>query len=224
MAADRRQSKKGQASGNKLLAVTATPLPSSLLHQTLTRSDERRTRMANPRDVNNLLHDLLLHDLHDKQIVNLDTTLRETLHPHYPHYPASSLVLAHPPPSRRRPPSRVRRLYGLPNSADFAAGRGGLLQVPDVSWSPCRRSHPAGGAPPRQPDCGSPCCLRAKSKRSASGASTFGATLTLNPYVHSRYGPATRGHPSRWRRRWVSERRFPSALPSKLRGAWLLPR
>jgi len=144
MAADRRQSKKGQASGNKLLAVTATPLPSSLLHQTLTRSDERRTGMANPRDVNNLLHDLLLHDLHDKQIVNLDTTLRETLHPHYPHYPASSLVLAHPPPSRRRPLSRGRRLYHLPSSADFAAGRGGPHQVPDVSWSPCRRSHRAG--------------------------------------------------------------------------------
>jgi len=88
MAADRRQSKKGQASGNKLLAVTATPLPSSLLHQTLTRSDERRTRMANPRDVNNLLH-----DLHDKQIVNLDTTLRATLHPRYP---ASSHLRAHP--------------------------------------------------------------------------------------------------------------------------------
>ena len=137
MAADRRQSKKGQASGNKLLAVTATPLPSSLLHQTLTRSDERRTRMANPRDVNNLL----LHDLHDKQIVNLDTTLRATLHPRYP---ASSHLRAHPPPSRRRPLSRGRRLYRLPSSADFAAGRGGLRQVPEVFWSPCRRSHPAG--------------------------------------------------------------------------------
>jgi len=44
MAADRRQSKKGQASGNKLLAVTATPLLSSLLHQTLTRSDESEER------------------------------------------------------------------------------------------------------------------------------------------------------------------------------------
>jgi hypothetical protein len=135
-------------------------------------------------------------------------------------YPASSLVRAHPPPSRRRPLSRVRRLCGLPCSADFAAGRGGLLQVPDVSWSPCRRSHPAGGAPPRQPDCGGPCCLRAKSKRSASGAPHFRGY----PCVHSRYGPVTRGHPSRWRRRWVSERRFPSALPSKLRGLWLVPR
>ena len=155
--------------------------------------------MANPRDVNNLL----LHDLHDKQIVNLDTTLRETLHPHYPHYPASSLELAHPPPSRRRPLSRGRRLYHLPSSADFAAGRGGPHQVPDVSWSPCRRSHRAGGAPPHQTACGSPSCLRAKSKRSASGASTFGATLTLNPYVHSRYGPVTRSPSFRWLGQWA---------------------
>jgi len=92
--------------------------------------------------------------------------------------------------------------------------------VPDVSSSPCRRSHPAGGAPPHQPACDDPCCLRAKSKRSASGASHFRGY----PCDHSRYGPVTRGHPSRWHCRWVSERRFPSALPSKLRGVWLLPR
>src|SRR5262247_774224 len=103
-------------------------------------------------------------------------------------YPASSLVRAHPSPFRRRPFSRVRRLYGLPSSADFAAGRGGLLQLPPVSWSPCCRSHPAGGAPPRQPACDAPCCLRAKSKRSASGAAHFRGY----PCVHSRYGPVTR--------------------------------
>ena len=62
------------------------------------------------------------------------------------HYPASSLPRAPPPPSRRQPLSRGHRLYGLPCSADFAAGRGGLLQwLLHVSWSPCRRSHPAGG-------------------------------------------------------------------------------
>jgi len=53
------------------------------------------------------------------------------------------------------------RLYGLPRSADFAAGRGGLLPWPDVSCAPCRRSHPAGGDSSRQPDCDDPCCLRA---------------------------------------------------------------
>jgi len=60
------------------------------------------------------------------------------------HYPASSLLRARPPPSRLRPTSRVRRLYGLPGSADFATGRGGFLQLLDMSWSPCCRSHPAG--------------------------------------------------------------------------------
>src|SRR3954449_9213520 len=59
-------------------------------------------------------------------------------------YPASTLLRAPPPPSRLRPTSRGRRLYGLPVSAAFAAGRGGLLQLLDVPLPPCRRSHPAG--------------------------------------------------------------------------------
>src|SRR5262249_12359242 len=42
------------------------------------------------------------------------------------HYPASSLLRAHPPPSRRRPLSREHRLYGLPCSVDFATGREGF--------------------------------------------------------------------------------------------------
>src|SRR3954451_12286875 len=58
-------------------------------------------------------------------------------------YPASTLLRAPPPPSRLRPTSRGRRLYGLPVSADFAAGQGGVLQVLDVALSPCRRPHPA---------------------------------------------------------------------------------
>ena len=40
------------------------------------------------------------------------------------------------------------RLYGLPCSADFSPGRGGLLQLLSASSSPCRRSHHAG-VPPR---------------------------------------------------------------------------
>src|SRR6516165_7074117 len=59
------------------------------------------------------------------------------------HYSASSLVRAHPPPSRLRPTSRGRRLYGLPCSGDFSSGRGGLLQLLSMSWSPCCRFHPA---------------------------------------------------------------------------------
>ena len=102
------------------------------------------------------------------------------------HYPASSLTRARPPPSRRQPISRGHRLYGLPCSADFAAGRGGLLQwLLHVSGSPCRRSHPAGGESPRQPDCDAPCCLRADRTRSASGAWRFRAlplrSLWLRP-------------------------------------------
>src|SRR5206468_283720 len=42
--------------------------------------------------------------------------------------------------------------------------------------------------------------------------------------VHLRCGPVTHSPPQRWLRRWASEHRSPSALPSELRGFWLLPR
>src|SRR3954463_7043601 len=61
-------------------------------------------------------------------------------------YPASTLLRAPPPPSRLRPTSRGRRLYGLPSSAASAAGRGGLLPLLDVPSSPPRRPPPAGAA------------------------------------------------------------------------------
>src|SRR5207247_10275159 len=59
------------------------------------------------------------------------------------HYPASALLRTHPSPSRLR---LISRWTGYPTylaSADFAAGRGGLLQLLSVSLSPCCRSHPA---------------------------------------------------------------------------------
>ena len=61
------------------------------------------------------------------------------------HYSASSLLRTQPPPSRLRPTSRCRRLYGLhlPCSGNFSPGRGGLLQLLSMSLSPCRRFHPA---------------------------------------------------------------------------------
>ena len=59
------------------------------------------------------------------------------------HCSASSLLRTQPPPSRLRPTSRFRRLYGLPCSDDFAPGRGGLLQLLGMSLSPCCRFHPA---------------------------------------------------------------------------------
>src|SRR6266702_1226411 len=58
------------------------------------------------------------------------------------HYSASSLLRTQPPPSRLRPTSRFRRLYGLPCSDAFAPGRGGLLQLLSMSLSPCCRFHP----------------------------------------------------------------------------------
>src|ERR1700686_5225065 len=56
---------------------------------------------------------------------------------------AQRTLRTQPPPSRLRPTSRFRRLYGLPCSDDFAPGRGGLLQLLCMSLSPCCRFHPA---------------------------------------------------------------------------------
>src|SRR6266581_9798673 len=90
------------------------------------------------------------------------------------HYPASSLLRTRPPPSRRQPISRGHRLYDRPASADFAAGRGGLLQLLDASVSPCCRSQPRRSGPPRNRPLG----LR-------------GLDLSGPPHVHLRYGPVT---------------------------------
>ena len=59
-------------------------------------------------------------------------------------YPASSLLRTQPPPSRLQTLSRCRRLYALPCSADFSAGRGRLLQLLGMPLSPCHPYHPAG--------------------------------------------------------------------------------
>src|SRR3954463_6005355 len=106
-------------------------------------------------------------------------------------YPASSLLRAPPPPSRLRPTSRVRRLYGLPCLRRFRGGarraspvaRRALVAVPSL---PPRRS-----VRPRQPRCDGPCCLRLPVAGSASGAAQFRGHLC----VHSRYGPVTRRPP-----------------------------
>src|SRR5437879_3399361 len=124
-------------------------------------------------------------------------------------------LLATPGPSATLSPSAD--FPGAPvirptSSTDFAVRRGGLLQLLDASWSPCCRSQSRRSTPPRQPDCGSPCCLRGVLVRSASGADLSGPTR-----VHLRYGPVTRSPSSRWLRRWASESRSPSTLPSKLR-------
>src|SRR6516162_2986841 len=134
-------------------------------------------------------------------------------------YSASPLLPAPPPPSRLRPTSRGHRLYGLPGSVAFAAGRGGLLQLLDVPWSPCRRSHPAG-ASRRVSRCDGSCCLRPTVGGSASGASHFRG----HHCVHLRYGPVTR-RPSRgWPCRWASGQSV-SLLPAiQATGVPLFPR
>ena len=53
------------------------------------------------------------------------------------HYSGSPLLRTPPPPSRRQPLSRLRRLYDLPCSTDFAVGRGRLLQLLGLPLSPC---------------------------------------------------------------------------------------
>src|SRR2546425_10269464 len=58
-------------------------------------------------------------------------------------YPASSLLQAHPSPSRLRPAFRRQQLTDLPCSADFSAGRGGLFPLLRGSFPPGPRYHPA---------------------------------------------------------------------------------
>ncbi len=100
---------------------------------------------------------------------------------------------------------------------------GGTRRASPVAWHvlatvpslPPRRSEPSP-----QPACGASCCLRPTVGGSASGASHFRGHLC----VHFRYGPVTRSPSRGWLYRWASDTRFPSYLPSKLQGLWLLPR
>ena len=59
------------------------------------------------------------------------------------HYAASQLLFAPPPPSRLPPFSWFGQLYGFLAPPSFLAGRGGLLQLLDMSLSPCCPYHPA---------------------------------------------------------------------------------
>ena len=104
------------------------------------------------------------------------------------HYPVSSLLRTPPPPSRLQPISRGYRLYDLPCSADFAAGRGGLLQLRDTSLSPCCHCHPVGGTDRLSQGAVRPAAFAPSVAGSASEASHCRGHLC----VHSRCGPATR--------------------------------
>src|ERR1017187_6385872 len=59
--------------------------------------------------------------------------------------------------------------YTVPCSADFATGRGWLLQLLSASLPSCCRCNPAGVDSPLQPVCDDPCCLRSMKKSSTSG-------------------------------------------------------
>lgn len=72
-------------------------------------------------------------------------------------------------------------------SADFSTARGGLLQLLDVSLSPCCRYHPAQVSRRIVQNFDDPCCLRPAIVGSALGSSNFRGHLC----VQSRYGPAT---------------------------------
>src|SRR2546425_2064111 len=66
-------------------------------------------------------------------------------------YPASSLLQAHPSPSRLRPAFRRQQLTGLPCSADFSAGGGGVFLLAVASLPPIPRYPPAALFRPPNP-------------------------------------------------------------------------
>ena len=89
------------------------------------------------------------------------------------------------------------------------------------SARPCHRA--VATTPPEWPveaRGGRACSLRPQLAGSASGTCSFRGHLC----VHSRCGPVTRSPSRRWLCRWASLIRFPSWLPSKLRGFWFFPR
>jgi hypothetical protein len=107
------------------------------------------------------------------------------------HYSASLLLRTPPPPSPLRPTSRVHRLYGLPCSAAFAAGGGGLLQLLGASLSPCCRYHPAGVECRVSQSTTLDAAFTLSDVGSASEASHFRGHLC----VRFRCGPVTCSHP-----------------------------
>jgi hypothetical protein len=125
-------------------------------------------------------------------------------------YPASPLLRAPPPPSRRRPTSRGRRLYGLPSFRGFRRGarraspvaRCALVAVLSLTTPPEGPAASIGLRRALQP---SPSRLRARPP---------GLSLSGPPRVHCRYGPATRTPPAEGVVNGLQVIRFPSCLPS----------
>ncbi len=100
--------------------------------------------------------------------------------------------------------------------------RGGARRVSPVDFTrPCRRA--AAATPPKGP-------VETRGGRNLlPSPSACGLGLRIcfcrgHVCVHSRCGPATRLPLPKRRCRWASATRFPSWLPSKLRGFWFFPR
>lgn len=135
-----------------------------------------------------------------------------------PRFPATTGPSATLSPSADFPAPAGYTAYPAPTS--FSSGRGGLRQSLRASLPPCRRPFPRRSGPPRQPACVVPCSLRHRHIGSASGSSSFEARLRS-------VGIAARRLAHRPKDGFVDGlqvTRFPSCLPSKLRGFWLLPR
>src|ERR1700693_2574153 len=104
---------------------------------------------------------------------------------------ASLLLRTPPPPSPLRSLSRVLRLYGLPCSAAFATGGGGLLQLLNASLSPCCRYHPAEV----ENRVSQSSMLHAAFALSVAGSAFGAAHFRGHLCVRLRCGPVTRDHP-----------------------------
>ena len=134
------------------------------------------------------------------------------------HYPASALLRTHPSPSRLRLISRWSGYTTYLASADFAAGRGGSLQLLSVSLSPCCRSHPAGVVRRVSQSATGHTAFAFTVAGSASGAITFGATCAFA------YATAWRLAPIPWMRLSRGFRRLVSRPPAlRATGLWLFP-
>jgi hypothetical protein len=130
------------------------------------------------------------------------------------HYPASSLLRAHPPGSRLRGPSSLDSGRYLASAGFLRGTRSPSLFLP-VSLYTCRRPLPRRTARP-QIGLGSACCLRRNCAGSAFGSSDDGASSGRSRVVAARTlaHPAERGFVGGLRRRDFPRRRHPSYAAS----------
>src|SRR4029450_980492 len=161
-------------------------------------------------------HGCLSHCTPASQVVEGVTNRRVPLL--HGHYPASALLRTPPSPSRLRLISRWTGYTTYLASADFAAGRGGSLQLLRVSLSPCCRSHPAGGVGRVSQSATAHTAFTFTVAGSASGAITFGATCAFACATAWRLAPIPQMRLSSGFRRLVSR---PPAL--RATGLWLFP-